>query len=281
MDPKVVAEKPPADPLSAQKAAFDAAVKKTKAQDGLGPEPKGEKAAKPKPVEPKQEAKPAEKPEAPKEDPRIKEMASKLETLERQLSEQRKKAPEPEPKPERKSVAEGIRASLAEKFGEDEADTLSAAFGEIADGLIRRTEALEDFLKNAQERAKVSMSKTNRSKLGEQFPRLKESAEAWEYINRAAMDEMEKDHELTPDEAYEKVAKSVYGEQAKEKEVEDDEDEDLPEEIEASTMTTPERTKREKKLTPEEKSKAVFEILWKDPDNLVGAKRVARQLRVD
>jgi len=86
----------------------------------------------------------------------------------------------------------------------------------------------------------------------------------------------------TPEEIYDHVAETLYGaaEEAESVEAVEDDSEEV-ERIKASTVSEPGRAKRERSLTNDEKSKAIFDHLFKNPDDLAGAKKVARQLRVN
>lgn len=268
---------PKAKALEASKKAFEEAVAKTKGQEGAEPA-KPEKAKAPV----KQAAKPA--PEKPKEDPqaallkRMDELQKRLEAAEAktvQAPKAKKEEVEEEPSP-----FEGLGEHLAQHFGEDEGGVLASTLQKVLEPVMRRTEALEALLADAQKRGRDGISKSNRTRLGDAYPQLKTSDEAWGLVNDMVASLIEKDASKfsDPSDAYDHVARTLFG---KAEEPEEEPNKELVEEIEASAMTEPNAKPRERKLTREEKSLKVFKHLQKNPEDVAGARALARQLSVD
>jgi len=268
-----------ADPLAQAKAHFDAALAKEKAERAgdVEAEPEPEAAPEKPAKKPKAEkAKAAPKPEADVESltKQVKELSTKI--AEREKPVEKKAEPAKDP-------MEAVKAYLAEQFGEDEAAALSTAFGSVLAPLLKRTEQMEQIIAEASKRGKDLASKSNRSRVGEKYEHLLKQDGAWKMVQAQAeaLATSEPNKFETPEEYYDHVADTLYGEMVADKEPEEeDEVEEEAERVKASQMTNPSRSKAERKLSPEEKSKAIFDHLLKNPDDLAGAKKVARQLRV-
>jgi len=277
MATKLAAE-PKADPkateFEAQKAAFEAAVAKTKADGDTPPEVHIPESDPEKP-----EAKPA-KPE--KKAKKSKQEPSALEqevaALRSQLTELSKAKAEPEVD-ERQERA---RARLAERFGEEEADAMLETFEDLRGDDKKELAEMRRILEEATKAGRQNLSKSNQKRLVAAHPQLK-NGEAWEMVHDRALAAYQKDPKKydSIEDAYDAVVQALYGEPD---EGEGD-DEDPPEEVErtasriaASQMTVPTKVPRRENRSKEERAKEHFDYLKKNPEDLAGAKRLAKEL---
>ncbi len=261
---------PQDDPLAGAKKAFEQALAKTKAQedaDGTTDEvtiieqPKKKVAAKPKPE--------------PVAEPKTDELAAiKAELAELKRERAEKKQPKAEPEPEVDHYA-AVKAQLSEQFGEEEGEILAGALKAINEPRDRRLAQLESFIQTASEKSRAFSAQNIRSRLKESYSQLK-SDEAWEVVKDRAEAVMSKHESL--DDAYEATVKALYGDVKKEDEPGEDAEEEASR-IAASLPTAPSGKTRERKMTSDEKARAIFDHLLENPDDAAGAKRLARQLK--
>lgn len=261
------------------KANFQAALEKTRAQTGEDPlkavqrkdEPEPEKAEEAPPPKPKKT-----KPKAAEPD-RYVALEKQVAALTKQLSEKEKPAKE-EKKPDRMAEA---AAFLKEKFGDDEGESLTHALKYVLEPLLAESQSTKEMLRTAMERSQKLYAKSARQSLGEKYERLKASDDAWEMVRSQGDALIQKDSErfATPEEAYAHVAQSLYGAPEEAEEVDEEDDDDShAEEVEAAQVTSPTRTRTERKLTPEQRSKAVFMHLFEGKGDVPSAIKLRNQL---
>jgi len=275
---------PEAETLQSARAIFDQVLENSRKQreaegDVEAPAETEQPAEKPKKA-PKAAAKPVKEKPAP--EPTAPDYAS----MERELAELKSKVSEKEKAPEKTEkkpdALESVKRYLAEQFGDTEGEALGNALESIVTPLMARTEQLEKILQEATKRGRDTAAKSNRARIGEKFPHILKQDAAWKILKEQAeaLATKEPTRFESPEDVYDFVADSLYGHLAEEDENEDQEDDEEAERVAASAMTPPSRTKAPRKLSQEERSRAVFAHLLKNPDDLAGAKKVARQLRV-
>ena len=271
---------PPAkkeDPLATAKANFQAALEKTKADSidsgDAEPDEKIEIIEQPKKVKAKAAPAPAVKDEPP----------SELEELRKQVAELRaaKAKPEPEKVEAKTSDYDTIKARLKEEFGDEEGDVLGDALHSLLKPREERLDRIEKMLNKAIEKSRVTSAKDNRTRLKESYAQLK-SEEAWEVVKDRVESIFAKDPDKydTQADAYNAVAKAIYGEPDAEADA-NEEAELAASRIAASLPTPPKTARSEAKVTSNQRSRAIFDHLLKNPDDLAGAKRVSRKLQVE
>lgn len=278
------------DPQKAQfeaaKAAFEEAKRKTAAQEGLtkeepeaaapAPAPEPAKAAEKPQPKPKPVAKPAPaKIAAEKAPDPLAAIQAQLKALQEKLDA--RAAPEPEPE---ENPFEVISERLKERFGEDEASTLIEALEAIHGPAQKRIAQLEGVLREATKRGRQMSSKTNRQRLSESYPHLGTNEDAWRMVHEQAlsMNEREPDRFASLDEAYDAVTQALYGGIETTGAAPDEEAEEEASRIAASTMTAPEKSASERKVGQLDAARAVLKHLKDNPEDLAGAKRIAREL---
>lgn len=263
---------PEADPLAAQKRAFEEALAKTKAEEGDAPEPDPVVEPVPRKKPKAEKAKPAPEPV---EDP----MQRRLADLERRL-EEAQRAPQ---KPAEPAVdpLKAMQERLAEKFGEDEGATLAETFGDYLRPLLERTALMEKMLVDATERGRKQTAVANHKRLSKEHAQLKGNDAALGMIDMQVEALVSKNPSKfsSLDEAYDHVVEALYGGQ-EEAEEEADEGEGDADAIAASAPTIPNHKTSERKLTNEQKSRQIFDHLFKNPDDAAGAAKLARQLKI-
>ena len=289
------AEAPKLDPETERfkqaKASFEAALKKTAAQQGMAEESAETAAdapaevaapevapAKPKTPKVKAAKPPTPKPvEAPKPDP-LAAIHAQLAALTQRLES--RQAPAPEPEAEDDDPLADVRAELTERFGAEEGSALVKALEAINAPAQKRLAQLEGVLREATRRGGIAVAKTNRQRLAESLPHLKANNEAWSVIEDrvAAISEREPNKYATLEDAYDGVAQALYGDLQSADDDESAEAEEEASRIAASSMTAPSRSNGDRPLTRLEAAKAVFNHLKKNPEDKAGAKRIAREL---
>lgn len=258
--------------LADAKAKFEAAVKKTKIQEGLiapDPEPKADA---PGPATATEVV--AAKPKAPKPDP-LKALQDQVAALTARLEEKAKQKPEEDEDP-----VEEIRGRLSERFGEEEAQDL---IDQLHTPLAKRLEQLETVLREATQRGQANVSKANQKRLSKDHPQLK-SPEAWAVLEGAVRAAFEKDPKAyeSVEDAFDAKALALYGAPEEEAQVEDDAaDEETEVEasrIAAASLTAPGKAPRKETRSREERAKEHLAYIIKHPDDKAGHKRLAREL---
>jgi hypothetical protein len=254
----------PEDEHKAAKAAFEEAVAKTKAQQGISTEPE------------KEHEETAEKPKG-------KVSAEGEETLRairEELAELRsamsaRSSPQKEEEPEDEDLEE-IRAELAERFGDEEGGVLAKALQRISKAKDSRIEKLEKFLDEGMKRSREQIDRSNRSRLAEKYPQLAED-EAWEMLSAGAAAALQQPGSkfVSADEAYEAKAKALYGAPRSGTQPSKEDIEEASR-IAASQPSQPGRAPRERKLTGMEAHRAVFDHLRKG-GSVGDALKLARQ----
>lgn len=273
--PTAGAKEPTAESAhAAAKAAFEAAVKKTNEAAGERGE---EEVIKVEAVGRKEpEPKPAPKPAPKKAEPDYK---AELEAVKRELAALKERKPEPvKEEPKRPSDYESVQAELSEHFGAEEGEVLGKTLRALLEPREQRIAQLEDLIKKAVEQSKAQTAKAIRARIAKDYDHLSESDEAWSIVRTQADALLSTGKFDTAEEAYDHVVQSLYG-AAKEQAEKDAEEETSR--IAASTPTQPSAARREKKMTNDQKSFAIFEHLRKDPTDKAGAMRLARDLRVN
>ena len=262
------APEPKPDPQVAefekQKKLFEEAVAKTQ---GTAPaEPAAEAAPEPKP----------KKARKPKAEPHP--LEAEVATLRAQVAEL-SKPKEVEPTPDERT--ELARSKLAQRFGEDEANDLIDTFNELRGEDRRRVEQLERVIEGATRAGRANLSKSNQRRLSGDFPQLKNEG-AWKIVHEQALAAFEKDPKSFEDleDAYDQTALALYGEPA-----DDDEGEDVPEDVQrvasriaASQMTVPTKAPKREARSYEERAKEHFEWIKKNPQDKLGAIKMAIEL---
>lgn len=255
-----------ADPLADAKAAFEQALAKTKAEsDDAEPEVEREKA------EPKQ-AQPAHEKELAALREELKELRSSLTSKAREREE-----PEEDSAP---SDFESVQSELVERFGDDEGVALAKAFRALVEPREQRLMKIEAMLEEGMRRGRMQTLKTNRQRLASEYPQLAKNEDAWETVQARAQHLFNKDADkyTTIEEAYDATVEALYGKPSK-RELPDEDVELEASRIAASTPTQPGRTKKEKPLSNDQVSRAVFDHLFKNPEDVGGARKLARTLR--
>jgi hypothetical protein len=269
------------DPLASAKASFNAALAKTREQDGgedveekvtILEQPKKGAIAKPK-------AEVVVEPPKPDNSAELAELRSQIAEL--KSAREPKQAEKPaEPQT---SDYDSIQAQLQEEFGDDEGAVLGKALRALLQPREDRLSRLEKMLTTAIEKSNIKSSKDNRSRLAENYGQLK-SQEAWDVVK----DRVESLMSKSPDkydsqaDAYDAVAKALYGEPGAAAEATANEAAELEaSRIAASLPTPPKANKSEAKVTGVQRSRAIFDHLFKNPEDVAGAKKMARKLQVE
>lgn len=127
-------------------------------------------------------------------------------------------------------------------------------------------------------RGRVQIEKSNRSRLQKEYGQLENDA-AWNVIQSHAASLMaSEDSEFSsPEEAYDATVKALYGEKQR-GELPSEEEVEEAERIAASQPSQPGRTRKEPKPDAMKIAKAQFDHLWKNPDDVAGAQRLAAKL---
>lgn len=259
------------DPLAPAKRAFNEAVAKTNADQPVSFVENEEIVVEAVAHKPEAKPKPELKVETPKSDEKYKALEKQLAELTAKLQEKEKPKEEPKAAPD----LDAVKAYLSEHFDTEESSVLSEALKMATAARDRRIEALEGLIQKAIEKAGQSAAKSNRSRLSKEYPHLKENDAAWMIVEGQARELVSGGKYDAPEDAFDAVVNALYGgvkAQAEEAPAVE------ASHIEASTPTQPSTAKREKKLTPKDKSWEVFKHLYKNPDDIGGAKRVAQNL---
>lgn len=256
--------------FEAQKARFDEAVAKTKANGDAVPA--GAEAAPAAEAPPK----PVKKAKKPRLEPSPFEQ--EVAELKRQVAELSKAKAEPEID-ERVELA---RSRLTERFGTEEADVILESFSALREDDRRQIAEMRSVIEEATKAGRANLSRSNQRRLSKQHPQLK-SPDAWGVIHDRAMSVYEKNPKGfdSIEDAYDEVVTALYGEP--EEEPEDaaeapEEVEELASRIAASQMTAPTKSPRRENRSKEERAKEHFEFMKNNPDDKAGAKRLAREL---
>ena len=263
-------EKPPSEKFDEAKKAFAAAVEKT---NGTKPSETEEEVVSVEAVKAKpktEEVKPKPAPKKPEPD-----YKAETERLRRELAEAKAKAEPPKKEEPKPSDYDTIQAELSEQFGEEEGQILGRTLRALLEPREQRISQLEKLIERAVEQSKIQSAKANRSRISKEYDHLADDDEAWEIVKSQADARYAQGKHETQDEAYEYVANALYG-AVKSKAVEDAEEE--ASRIAASTPTQPSSTSRERKASKEQRARALFNHLLKNPDDVAGAQRVAENL---
>lgn len=265
----------------AAKATFEAAVAKTKAQEGKTPAPAAaEKAPEPAVDEkPKAPAKPkAAKPKQP--DP--------MDALRAEIAELKSKLDQPKPEPEvEEDPLEPFRAKLTARFGDEEAADLLELVEATNRPLRDQVKQLQGIIQEATKQGRAGIAKANQKRLAAVHPQLKNAA-AWEMLQAAVIADFEKNPKAyeSVEDAYDAKAAILYGDPEAEEEPSEDAEEDAPDDVEeaasriaASAMTAPGRAKSERR-TPDEKHRELHKFIVQHPDDKAGHRRLARELGI-
>lgn len=175
-----------------------------------------------------------------------------------------------------------IASELADKFGEDETGVLLTALQKLVAPLQRELKETRDILANARERGLQDISTKNRDRLAAKLPMLKENDNAWKVIQAQALERSKSDPSKfsSADAVYDDVFNDLYGGiqvEAPRVAPVPDKAADEKARVQASALTPPGTTKREKKVTPMDAAFAAFKLLRKNPEDLDGAKRAFSQ----
>lgn len=255
------------DPLAKAKEAFQGALEKTKAQAKEEGIEEAVVVEEPKRAERREQRKiEAAKPEPAPENKELQALKAELLAMKEQLK------PKPAPEKPKATDFETVQAQLAEQFGDEEGEILVGALKSLLEPREQRIANLEQLIQKAVEQSKTVSAKSNRERLAKEYDL---SDEAWEIVQDQAQKRISDGKHLTADEAYEAVAKALYGKPAK---AHNEDAEELASRIAASTPTQPNSARRERKLTSEQKSRAIFDHLFKNEEDLAGAKRLSREL---
>lgn len=264
------------DPLAKAKEAFQGALEKTKAQAAdEGELDNIEDAAvieDPKRVERREQKKlEAAKPDRSQEpNKELLELKAELAFMREQLK------PKPAPEKPKATDFESVQARLAEQFGDEEGEILVGALKSLLEPREQRIANLEQLIQKAVEQSKTVSAKSNKERLAKEYGL---SDEAWEIVQDQAQKRISEGKHLTADEAYEAVASALFGKTSKSAPAHNEDAEELASRISASTPTQPSSARRERKLSSEQKSRAIFDHLFKEPEDINGAKRLSRELR--
>ena len=272
-------QKTPEQSFAEAKANFDGALAKTKAEQGAQGEEVPEDA---RVIEPKSEPKPKAQKPKPEAQEDIRTLKAEMAEMRRLLSERAK--PEPEPEEEDDGDFESVQAQLIDQFGEDEGKTLGRALKALVEPRERRIQQIEKMLEDGMKRGRSQIARTNRSRLSETYPQLKgeEGDGAWGIVKAQAELTLRENQDKydSAEEAYDEIAHALYGRKSA-PELPSAEDVEEASRIAASQPTQPGRTKQERKLSVDQKARAIFDHLRKHPDDLSGAKAISRQATKD
>lgn len=181
-----------------------------------------------------------------------------------------------------------IASELADQFGEEESGSILKALHALTAPLQAKVASMEAMIGEARKRGVETISKTNRERLSEKLPFLKESDEAWKVLHgiveRAFQDEPSKFSSAEDgfDHAFNLLYGPLLAEKAEKSEPEpeaaDDDNADEKAQITASTPTPPASKKRDKKASPMDAAYAAFRHLDRggDPEDVDGARRAYR-----
>lgn len=254
------------------KANFEGALAKTKAEAGEAePEAIREESR----VEPAEPARP---------EPKAKRAGSdELRALKAELAEMKRQMATPKvekrAEPEVDEDFEVVQAELVDQFGEDEGKALGRALKAIVEPKERRLAQIERLLEDGMKRGRKQIATSNRSRLAETYSNLKgeDGDEAWEIVKERVEGILRSDPDRydSPEDAYEATAQALFGKPRTE--LPSAEDVEEASRIAASQPTQPGRTKQERKLTQDQKARAVFDHLRKNPDDVAGARRISQQ----
>ncbi len=301
------------DRLSAAKAAFDSLLASQKANDvpdikaatkaALAVKP--EKAA-PAKVEAKAPAAPQKNPEDEKlrnklrlaghpqkaieslSDSEVREWWTLQEQRERDNAEVRERAAalqrstkatsQPEPDdgvPTGELDLEDIAEELKAQFGEDEAGALRRALETLMTPIVNRVHLLEGVIQKAQEKGKASIVESNRQRLAEKVPHLKDNDRAWSIVQSQVEAAFAKDPAAyaSAEAGFDDITQALFPDSFVEREPEEDKAETLKARIAAAAPTPPKSQKSTKKATPIDAAYMAFQVLDKDNDDLDGARR--------
>ncbi len=181
-----------------------------------------------------------------------------------------------------------IASELADQFGEEESGSILKALHALTAPLQAKVASMESMIAEARKRSVESISKTNRERLSEKLPFLKESDDAWGVLHEL----VEREFKANPtkfssaEEGFDHVFQRLYGPlvaekaPAAEEETKDDDIADEKAQIAASAPTPPASKKREKKASPIEAAYEAFKHLDRggDPEDVDGARRAYRRM---
>jgi hypothetical protein len=170
-----------------------------------------------------------------------------------------------------------IAEELKAQFGEDEAGALRRALETLMTPIVNRVHQLEGVIQKAQEKGKASIVESNRSRLSEKVPHLKDNDRAWSIVQSQVEAAFAKDPASYPsaEAAFDDFAQALFPDAYVEREAEPEEEksEALKARIAAAAPTPPKSQKSTKKATPVDAAYMAFRVLDKDPDDLEGARR--------
>ena len=202
---------------------------------------------------------------------------AETERLKRELAEAKAKLEPPKKEEPKTSDYDTIQAELSEQFGEEEGAILGKTLRALLEPREQRISQLEKLIERAVEQSKIQSAKANRTRISKEYDHLADDDDAWEIVRSQADARFAQGKHETQDEAYEYVANALYG-AVKTKAVEDAEEE--ASRIAASTPTQPSSVRRERKMTAEAASRASFDHLLKNPNDVEGARRISSQFKV-
>lgn len=206
--------------------------------------------------------------------------ASELEKL---ASEKATSKPEPQGVPTDELDLDEVESELADQFGEDEAKVLSRALRQLVEPLRKQQHDLAAVIDAARKEGEKQISKTNRERLAEKLPMLKENDRAWEVITAQAREAITKDPQkfTSAAEAFDDAFQALYGDvAAKEPTASQKDDAKVKARISESGVTAPNTQKRAKAFTPIDAHRAAFEHLLKNADDVEGARKTYGRFQV-
>lgn len=176
-----------------------------------------------------------------------------------------------------------VVSELSAQFGEDESKALAGVLAKMLAPLQQENAQIKAVLQAARDKGIQDISASNRERLSERLPSLKENDKAWKTIHDLAVSASEKSptKHTSPAGYFDEVFESLYGDVLKalaEKDAPDPSEEVAREraKLKASAVTVPSAQKRERALTPEEQSRRAFRHLYRHEGDVEGARRAAQ-----
>jgi hypothetical protein len=171
---------------------------------------------------------------------------------------------------------EEVTASLADQFGEEEAGALSKVLATVVEHLRKENSDIRTTLEEDRRVRLESIERSNRERLSEKLPTLKESDRTWKVLNAAAQAVLKADPKRQSSAAavYDELFDNIFGDviAAQVPAPKKDEAEERAR-IAAAAHTPPNSSKRQRSYSPMDAHKAAFEHLQKNPEDVDGAKR--------
>jgi len=305
---------PKKDPLAEAKAKFEELVAKQKAEPDLSkPVKKAMTSPKEKPkVEVEEEEEEEEKPEKPAEltgtrqrlvlagiprklveslnDSEVGEVWKKQEEreqtaaralqraseLEKQLQEKTTSKSEPDNGvPTDELDLEEVASDLSDQFGEEESKAIAKTLAKLVQPLREENARISKVIDDARRMGEEQTAKSQRARLADKLPMLKDNDRAWESIVTEVRSLVGKDPKkfASVEAAFDDVFDGRYGEILTATPEPAQDDSKTKAKVAAGAMTSPTARKTQKTFTSMDAHRAAFKHLQENPDDTDGAKR--------